>query len=156
MKKNKNNELKNFIQNNTNILYDYINTQILNDTAKLNFDYFKNIIQRSFITNTDLSDNKYTDNKNLLPYYILTLIEKNGKIDYTSSRIDTIDFTQLNKESSVYYNYAQFSLEGDFLYIELMQTKIGGMPIDKDIVKFKKTIPIKKSGFDEFMIRSNK
>lgn len=152
---NDNQEIKNFILNNSNLLYTYINTQILQDIAQLNFNYFENIIQRHLILNSDISKNKFTVNKNLLPYFILTLIEKDGKIDYTSSRIDTIDFSQLNKESSVYYNYIQFLLKDDCLSIQLMQTKIGGMPIDEDIIKFTKNIPIDKSGFDKFILKNN-
>ena len=37
-----------------------------------------------------------------------------------------------------------------------MQTKIGGMPIDDDIVKFKKNIPIKSSGLQEFINKNKK
>ena len=152
---NDNQEIKDFILNNSNLLYTYINTHILQDIAQLNFNYFENIIQRHLILNADISKNKFIVNKNLLPYFILTLIEKDGKIDYTSSRIDTIDFSQLNKESSVYYNYIQFLLKDDCLSIQLMQTKIGGMPIDEDIIKFTKNIPIDKSGFDKFILKNN-
>lgn len=152
---NDNQEIKDFILNNSNLLYKYINTQILQDIAQLNFNYFENIIQRHLILNADISKNKFIVNQNLLPYFILTLIEKDGKIDYTSSRIDTIDFSQLNKESSVYYNYIQFLLKDDCLSIQLMQTKIGGMPIDEDIIKFTKNIPIDKSGFDKFILKNN-
>ena len=152
---NDNQEIKDFILNNSNLLYTYINTHILQDIAQLNFNYFENIIQRHLILNADISKNKFIVNQNLLPYFILTLIEKDGKIDYTSSRIDTIDFSQLNKESSVYYNYIQFLLKDDCLSIQLMQTKIGGMPIDEDIIKFTKNIPIDKSGFDKFILKNN-
>jgi hypothetical protein len=72
-------------------------------------------------------------------------------MDYTSLRAETIDFTEINKESKVYYNYARFSLKDDSFYIDLMQTKIGGMPIDKDIVKFSKKIPVKSLGLEEFI-----
>ena len=36
-----------------------------------------------------------------------------------------------------------------------MQTKIGGMPIDKDIVKFTKNIIIQNNGFKEYIKKVN-
>ena len=36
-------------------------------------------------------------------------------------------------------------------FLNLMQTKIGGMPIDKDIVKYTKKIPVEVSKYKEFM-----
>jgi hypothetical protein len=72
-------------------------------------------------------------------------------MDYTSLRTETINLTKLNEEAKVYYNYARFLLKEGFLCIELMQTKIGGMPIDEDIVKFTKCIPINQMGLHEFI-----
>jgi len=39
--------------------------------------------------------------------------------------------------------------------IDLMQTKIGGMPIDNDIIKFSKKIPIKNRGLAEYLSKNS-
>ena len=87
----------------------------------------------------------------MLPYSILTLINGSGSMTYTSLRPDTIDFSKINKVASTYYNYLHFSLKGDFLNLELMQSKIGGMPIDGDIVKYKKEIAIDILGLSQYI-----
>lgn len=130
-------ETKIFIKENAQEIFNYINTEVLKGIGEMNFNYFKQVIQ-------DIDLSEYTENPNILPYFIFTLLSGNGRLDYTSLRVETINFDQINKEASVYYNYARFSLKNEFLCIELMQTKIGGMPIDEDIVKFTKNIPIKK------------
>jgi hypothetical protein len=109
------------------------------------------LIEDIFIKPRDIKITEQSINPNIFPYYLFTLVFGKGKMDYTSFRSETINFNQINKEASVYYNYARFTLEDDFLCIYLMQTKIGGMPIDEDIVKFTKRIPIKSSGLEEFI-----
>lgn len=143
------NEMKAFINDNLYLIYQYINTQILNGIGEINYNFFIKIIQDIFTENTNIKFCKY--NKNLMPYLLFTLISENGRMDYTSLRTDTINFNQMNKEAKIYYNYVQFSLKDEFLFIELMQMKMGGMPINRDIVKFVKKIPIKVSGLEEFI-----
>jgi len=132
------------IQNNPKALQNYINTYVLKDIGYINYDYLKSILYT-------ILHKLNEKNAKILPYFIFTEIEKKGKIDYTSLRSETIDFTLLNREAMTYYNYAEFSLDDDFLTIHLMQTKIGGMPIDKDIIKYTKKIPIDPSKCKEFM-----
>jgi len=139
------NEIRNFIKENSYWLYKYINAEVLKDIGEINFDYFTKIMQDIFSEKIDIKISEYNSNPNILPYFIFTVIEGIGRLDYTSLRVDTINFSQINKEALVYYNYARFSLKDDSLRIELMQTKIGGMPIDNDIIKFSKDIPIKIS-----------
>lgn len=139
-------ELKDFIEKNSSFIYEYINTEVLKDVGVMNPNYFDKIIKDISIDNTDI---------NMLPYLILTLLEDKGKIEYTSSRVDTINFSKINKESSTYYNYVKFSIKDDNLSIELKQSKIGGMPINEDIVKFTKNVPINPSGLEEFIIKNN-
>jgi len=144
-------ELKNFVQLNSYLIYKYINSEILKDIGEVNSDYFINTINSMFTKNLlDYTKLEQISLDNIayeiFPYFLL-----NGKIDYTSLRIETIDLTALNIEASVYYNYARFSIKEDILVIELMQTKIGGMPIDNDIVKYTKNIEIKKDGLSLFI-----
>jgi len=150
------NEMKDFIKENSYLIYNYINAEILKDVGEMNFDFFVKVLEDIFEGNTKINLCEYCTKSNLLPYFIFTLIEGKGRLDYTSLRVETINFDQINKEASVYYNYASFSLKNEFLCIDLMQTKIGGMPIDNDIVKFTKNIPIKVSGLEEFINKNKK
>ena len=132
------NELKNFIKENAAHIYEYINTEILKNIGIMNPNYFIKIIQDIFTKNESIYLNESTSKINILPYNIFTLLAENGRVDYTSFRIETMDFKQINKEASTYYNYVQFSIKDDLFIIELKQSKIGGMPIDADFVKFSK------------------
>ena len=136
--------LKDFIQQNSVLIYDYINTEILQGVGKMNFLYYTKIIQR--LENTKID-------KNILPYFLFTILSGSGKMDYTALRVDTLNFDLLDKEALVYYNYAQFIVDDNFLLIQLIQTKTGGMPIDKNIIKFTKKIPIKNSGLEQFILK---
>ena len=140
-------EINNFIEKNASLIYKYINDELLKDIAVMNPNYFVKLIEEIFIKKNDIK----IDNLNMIPYLIFTLFSNKGKIDYTSLRPETIDFKQINKESSTYYNYAYFSLDNQFLNIELMQSKFGGMAIDKDIIKFSKKIKIMHEGLDIFI-----
>ncbi len=148
--------LLNQLKENSYWIYQYINTDILKNIGEMDSYYFIKIMQDIFTEKIDVDFSKYTNNLNILPYFIFTLIAGIGKLDYTSLRVDTINFNKLNKEALVYYNYAEFILHEHSLTIQLMQTKIGGMPIDKDIIKFEKNIPIKNLGLEEFIIKHQK
>lgn len=133
-------DVEDFIEKNLSIIYEYINSEILKGIGEINLNYLNKQID-------DILKNEYESkidevNINILPYQILTLLEGKGKMDYTSMRADTINLNELNKEASVYYNYAKFYIKDELFFIDLMQMKIGGMPIDEDIVKFSKKIPI--------------
>lgn len=144
-------ELKNFVKENSHLIYEFINTEILKDVGIMNSNYYIKLIDDIFIKQDNLKISRINVDSNLFPYYIFTQIFGKGKMDYTSLRTETINLHKLNKQISVYYNYARFSLDNEFLYIDLMQTKIGGMPIDEDIVKFTKKIPLKTLGLKEFI-----
>lgn len=149
------NELKDYIKENSYLIYEFINSEILKSVGEINPDYFVKLISDIFAKQNDMKISEENINPNIFPYYIFTQLFGKGKMDYTSFRSETINFNQINKEASVYYNYARFTLEDDFLSINLMQTKIGGMPIDEDIVKFTKKVPIQSLGLEEF-IKKNK
>jgi len=143
-------EIKKFIENNSDLIYRYINEDILKDIGVINYNYFSQMTQNILLEKIHYTLEEHHLNPNILPYAFLTKIEGFGKIDYTSLRNETINFEKIDKKASVYYNYAKFTLEKEFLSISLMQTKIGGMPIDKDIVKFIKKIPLKHKGLELF------
>lgn len=142
--------LKDFINENSSLIYEFINNEILKGVGRIHPDYFAKIVSDIF-KQSHINISEENLNPNIFPYLIFTLVEGKGKLDYTSLRVETINFDEIDKESSVYYNYARFSLKDDSLYIDLMQSKIGGMPISEDIVKFTKKIPIKSSGLEEFI-----
>lgn len=141
------NELKTFIKQNASWIYEFINNEVLKGVGQINSNYFFKLIGDIFINQTSVQNM----DTNLLPYYLFTQIEAKGRLDYTSLRTETISLYKLNEEAKVYYNYARFTLQEDFFCIELMQTKIGGMPIDEDIVKFTKRVPINQMGLKEFI-----
>lgn len=145
------NELKTFIKQNAPWIYEYINNEVLKRIGKINSNYFVKLIKDSFVKHTNFGNIDI----NILPFYLFTQIEQKGRMDYTSLRTETINFSLINEEAKVYYNYARFTLQEDFFCIDLMQTKIGGMPIDEDIVKFTKKVPIKRCAFEAF-INQNK
>ena len=140
-------ELKTFIKQNALFIVEYINCEVLKEIGTMNPNYFVKLVNDSFVKQTSIQDIA----PNLLPYYLFTQIESKGRMDYTSLRTETISLNKLNDEAKVYYNYARFTLNKDFFIIDLMQTKIGGMPIDEDIVKFSKQVPISDLGLEEFI-----
>jgi len=139
---------KDFIIKNSNLICEYINTKVLKDIGIINPNYFIKVINDNIDENTKI-------NLNLLPYFFFTNLCDDGKVDYTSLRVETINFNKINKEASTYYNYVRFSLKDDFFIVELMQSKIGGMPIDTDIVKFTKKVKIDNS-LEEFILENTK
>lgn len=148
--------IKTFIKNNGYWVYDYINAEVLKDMGVMNDSYFIQIIEEIFVRNAGELKQSNRLSIALLPYSILTLINGSGNMTYTSLRMDTLNFATINKEASVYYNYLRFSLDDiffskDCLGLELMQSKIGGMPIDGDIVKFAKAIPLKPLGLSQYI-----
>ena len=140
-------ELQSFLQQNAFCIYTFINEQILKNSAVMHPDYFMKIVNEYVDSNPQSSFDL-----ELLPYNLLSTIAGTGIIAYTSLRKGTIDFSQLNKESKTYYNYVRFSIKDEMTFmIELMQSKIGGMPIDEDMVKFSKQIVIKQSALTDFI-----
>lgn len=140
--------LQEFIKQNALFIVEYINCEVLKEIGTMNPNYFVKLVNDSFVKQTSIQDIDI----NILPYYLFTQIESKGRMDYTSLRTETISLNKLNDEAKVYYNYARFTLNKDFFIIDLMQTKIGGMPIDEDIVKFSKQVPISDLGLEEFIL----
>lgn len=147
-------ELKIFIQKNSPLIYEYINNEVLKEIGKLNPNYFVKLLNDMFSKQMNTRVNLDNLTPNVLPYFIFTQIESKGRMDYTSLRTETLNLNQLNDEAKVYYNYARFSLKEGFFIIDLMQTKIGGMPIDEDIIKYSKKIAIDESGLEEFVSKN--
>lgn len=108
-------DVEDFIEKNLSIIYEYINSEILKGIGEINLNYLNKQID-------DILKNEYESkidevNINILPYQILTLLEGKGKMDYTSMRADTINLNELNKEASVYYNYAKFYIKDELFLL---------------------------------------
>lgn len=144
-------ELKSFIKQNSYGIYQYINQEVLKDIGVMNADYFVKLVNNILVENSDNLNENNIPKTNNFPYVIFTLMFGKGVLAYTSLRKESIDFSQINKEAKAYYNYAKFTIENNSLVIQLMQEKIGGMPIDADIVKFEKIVPIIDKGLEQFI-----
>lgn len=149
------NELIAFIKKNANAIYLFINEEILKDIGIMNPNYFVKLVDNVFIENIQSVLEEKDLEFELIPYYLLTHMFGTGHIAYTSLRVESIDFAPINKEARAYYNYARFFIDNDKLVIQLMQSKIGGMPIDADIVKYTKEVILNKNGVASYKNISN-
>lgn len=140
-------QLKEYIKQNAPWIYEYINTEVLKGIGAINANFFIYLIKDIYVKQADTQ----SVDVNVLPYYLFTKISGKGKMDYTVFRKESISLVPLTNEASVYHNYVRFSLKDDTFYIDLMQTKMGGMPLDEDIVKFSKSIAIKPKGLETFI-----
>lgn len=147
--------LKAYVKQNAPWIYEYINTEILKNMGAIHPNYFVKIIEDIFVKQNEAQLTPQNSEASLFPYTLFTLLFKQGKMDYTSFRNETISLTSLTLEASVYHNYVQFVIADDIFYINLMQTKMGGMPLDEDIVKYSKAIPINKEGLETFIQQQN-
>lgn len=143
--------LKAYVKQNAPWIYEYINTEVLKGIGSIHPNYFIKVIEDIFIKQNEAQITSKNEDTNLFPYTLFTLLFKQGKMDYPSFRNETINLKPLTLEASVYHNYVRFSIEDDIFTIDLMQTKMGGMPLDEDIVKYSKVIPIQKEGLEEFI-----
>lgn len=143
--------LKAYVKQNAPWIYEYINTEVLKGIGSIHPNYFVKVIEDLFIKQEGAQITQENDTSNLFPYRLFTFLFKQGKMDYTSFRNETITLSPLTLEASVYHNYVRFWIQEDIFYIDLMQTKMGGMPLQEDIVKYSKAIPIQKEGLEEFI-----
>ncbi|RXJ55328.1 hypothetical protein [Candidatus Marinarcus aquaticus] len=143
--------LKAYVKQNAPWIYEYINTEVLKGIGSIHPNYFIKVIEDLFIKQEGAQITQENNTPNLFPYRLFTFLFKQGKMDYTSFRNETISLSPLTLKASVYHNYVHFWIHEDTFYIDLMQTKMGGMPLDEDIVKYSKAIPIQKEGLEEFI-----
>lgn len=143
--------LKAYVKQNAPWIYEYINSEVLKGIGSIHPNYFIKVIEDLFIKQEGAQIRQENDTPNLFPYRFFTFLFKQGKMDYTSFRNETITLTPLTLKASVYHNYVRFWIHEDTFYIDLMQTKMGGMPLQEDIVKYSKAIHIQKEGLEEFI-----
>jgi hypothetical protein len=147
------NELKAFIKENSSLIYEYINSEILRDIGTISPIFFVRLIEEFFN-----KDEKRVCNKNLtantLGYYLITEILGEAKQAFPFYRKDTLCLDGIIKEAKVYFNHVKFTIEDDIFTIYLVQTKAGVSTLDEEIIKFSKQIPMKNSGLIEFIVKN--
>lgn len=148
------NELKTFIKENSSLIYEYINSEILRDIGTISANFFVRLIEEFFSKNEKrVCTDKLTINT--LGYYLITEILGEAKQAFPFYRKDTLCLDAIFKEAKVYFNHVKFTIEDDVFAIYLVQTKAGVSTLDEEIIKFSKQIPMKTSGLTEFIAKNS-
>ena len=148
------NELKAFIKENSSLIYEYINSEILRDIGTISPIFFVRLIEEFFSKNEKRVCNKNLT-ANTLGYYLITEILGEAKQAFPFYRKDTLCLDAIFKEAKVYFNHVKFTIEADVFTIYLVQTKAGVSTLDEEIIKFSKQIPMKTSGLTEFIAKNS-
>ena len=144
------NELKAFIKENSSLIYEYINNEILKDIGVMSSSFFERLIDEYF----DKKEKRVCTNNltvDTFGYYLITEVLGEARQAFPFFRKDTLSLDEIFKEAKVYFNHVKFTVENDTFNIYLVQTKAGVSTLDEEIVKFSKQFPIKKSGLMEFI-----
>ena len=146
------NELKAFIKENSSLIYEYINSEILKDIGVMSPDFFARLIDEYFSKKEKrvCSDNLTVDT---FGYYLIAEILGEAKQAFPFFRKDTLSLDGIFKEAKVYFNHVKFTIEDDTFNIYLIQTKAGVSTLDEEIIKYSKQILIKTSGINEFLTK---
>ena len=146
------NELKAFIKENSSLIYEYINNEILKDIGVMSPDFFARLIDEYFSKKEKrvCSDNLTV---NTFGYYLIAEILGEAKQAFPFFRKDTLSLDGIFKEAKVYFNHVKFTIEDDTFNIYLIQTKAGVSTLDEEIIKYSKQILIKTSGINEFLTK---
>lgn len=145
------NELKAFIKENSSLIYQYINSEILKDIGVMSYSFFIRLIDEYFSKEEKkvCTDNLTADT---FGYYLITEILGEAKQAFPFFRKDTLTLDKIFKEAKVYFNHVKFTIENDTFNIYLIQTKAGVSTLDEEIIKYSKQFPIKTSGIKEFIV----
>lgn len=106
----KENELKAFIKENSPLIYEYINSEILKNVGVISSDFFVRLIDEYF---NKKEKRVYFDNLTVdtLGYYLITEILGKAKQAFPFFRKDTLNLDEIFKEAKVYFNYVKFTIE---------------------------------------------
>ncbi|MCG3680126.1 hypothetical protein [Aliarcobacter butzleri] len=143
------NELKAFIKENSPLIYEYINSELLKDIGVMSSDFFVRLLDEFFNKQKRVYDEKIT--ADTLGYYLICEVLGEAKQAFPFFRKDTLSLDEIFKEAKVYFNYVRFFIKDDFFTISLVQTKAGVSTLDEEIIKFSKDFPMKISGLQEFI-----
>lgn len=145
------NELKAFIQENSSLIYEYINAEILKDIGVMSYLFFERLIDEYFNKKEKkvCTDNLTADT---FGYYLITEVLGEAKQAFPFFRKDTLCLDKIFKEAKVYFNHVKFTIEDNTFNIYLIQTKAGVSTLDEEIIKYSKQFPIKTFGIKEFIV----
>ncbi len=136
------NELKAFIKENSPLIYEYINAEILKDIGVMSSSFFERLIDEYFNKKEKriCTDNLSVDT---LGYYLIAEVLGEARQAFPFFRKDTLTLDGIFKEAKVYFNHVKFTIENDTFKIYLVQTKAGVSTLDEEIIKYSKQIPMK-------------
>ncbi|MCT7536163.1 hypothetical protein [Aliarcobacter butzleri] len=143
------NELKAFIKENSPLIYEYINSELLKDIGVMSSDFFVRLIDEFFKKEKRIYQENIT--ADTLGYYLICEVLGEAKQAFPFFRKDTLSLDKIFKEAKVYFNHVKFSIKDDIFTISLVQTKAGVSTLDEEIIKFSKDFPMKISGLQEFI-----
>ncbi|MDN5049005.1 hypothetical protein ACN9J5_01485 [Aliarcobacter butzleri] len=143
------NELKAFIKENSPLIYEYINSELLKDIGVMSSDFFVRLIDEFFKKEKRIYQENIT--ADTLGYYLICEVLGEAKQAFPFFRKDTLSLDKIFKEAKVYFNHVKFFIKDDIFTISLVQTKAGVSTLDEEIIKFSKDFPMKISGLQEFI-----
>ncbi|MCT7600789.1 hypothetical protein [Aliarcobacter butzleri] len=143
------NELKAFIKENSPLIYEYINSEILKNIGVISSDFFVRLIDEFFKKENKIYQENIT--ADTLGYYLICEVLGEAKQAFPFFRKDTLSLDEIFKEAKVYFNHVRFTIKDDIFTISLVQTKAGVSTLDEEIIKFSKDFPMKISGLQEFI-----
>ncbi|MCG3695641.1 hypothetical protein [Aliarcobacter butzleri] len=143
------NELKAFIKENSPLIYEYINSEILKNIGVISSDFFVRLIDEFFKKENKIYQENIT--ADTLGYYLICEVLGEAKQAFPFFRKDTLSLDEIFKEAKVYFNHVKFSIKDDIFTISLVQTKAGVSILDEEIIKFSKDFRMKTSGLQKFI-----
>lgn len=143
------NELKAFIKENSPLIYEYINSELLKDIGVMSSDFFVRLIDEFFKKEKRVYQENIT--ADTLGYYLICEVLGEAKQAFPFFRKDTLSLDEIFKEAKVYFNHVRFFIKDDIFTISLVQTKAGVSTLDEEIIKFSKSFPMKTSGLQKFI-----
>ncbi|WP_323590677.1 hypothetical protein [Aliarcobacter butzleri] len=143
------NELKAFIKENSPLIYEYINSELLKDIGVMSSDFFVRLIDEFFKKEKRVYQENIT--ADTLGYYLICEVLGEAKQAFPFFRKDTLSLDEIFKEAKVYFNHVKFFIKDDIFSISLVQTKAGVSTLDEELIKFSKDFPMKISGLQEFI-----
>lgn len=143
------NELKAFIKENSPLIYEYINSELLKDIGVMSSDFFVRLLDEFFKKEKRIYQENIT--ADTLGYYLIYEVLGEAKQAFPFFRKDTLSLDKIFKEAKVYFNHVKFFIKDDIFTISLVQTKAGVSTLDEEIIKFSKDFPMKISGLQEFI-----
>ena len=148
------NELKAYIKENSPLIFEYINKEILKDIGVISPNFFVRLVDEFF---NKKEKRVYDENitADTLGYYLITEVLGEAKQAFPFFRKDTLSLDEIFKEAKVYFNHVKFTIKDDIFNIFLVQTKAGVSTLDEEIIKFSKQILMKTSGLKEFIAENS-